>query len=150
MNINALFEILEDCSTEYRKGEPFIQKDDAGAVKVLEIYAMDHESQAPDGLEMVDVHFMKIGVDKAKAEARKDELIALLKDYPKPAELMVGPSYIGVGATIGDQSAAFQLFAIGKVIGMWDIVTPATMGIEGAQADEMAGMGYVLMTGWQA
>ena len=79
-----------------------------------------------------------------------DELIAILKTYPQPERLAGGPSYIEVGGEIGDQGAAFQLFALGKVLGLWDIITPEKLGITGPEANQMAGMGFVMMSGFKA
>lgn len=104
---------------------------------------------APEGLEMVDVEFMVVGVDKAKAETRRAELRAILDAWPQPERLAGGPSYIEVGGVIGDQGAAFLLFALGKVLGLWGLITPASMGITGPDAREMAGAGFVMITGYR-
>lgn len=148
MDMKRLYEILHETTQQYRKGDAF-QVTRSGPIDVLEVFDMPHEGGAPEDLEMVDVHFMTIGVDKAKAEARKDELIALLRDYPAPLELSVGPSYIAVGATIGDQGAAFCLFALGKALGLWEIITPELLGLTGEEAHEAAGRGFIMMSGWR-
>ena len=59
-----------------------------------------------------------------------------------------GPSYIDVGAVLDSQSLAFVLFAVGKVLGLWDIITPETLGIEGEKAGELAGLGFVMISGF--
>ena len=118
---------------------------------VVTIDAMPHVIEAPTGgVEKVDLEFLVIGVDKAAAEKNRAELVEILKTYPQPDRLAGGPSYIEVGAEIGDQGAAFQLFALGKVLGLWDVVTPATMGFTGAEARQIAGSGFVMMTGFKA
>lgn len=162
MDTNRLYEILAETTTQLRKGEvvegtPALvdaimsgDKDKPLPGGVVEIYAMPPESEAPADLEKVDCEFVVIGVDKAKAEARKAELIAILKTYPNAERLAAGPSYIEVGGVIGDQGAAFQLFALGKVLGLWSVITPKTLGFEGAEARQMAGMGYVMMSGFNA
>jgi hypothetical protein len=38
------------------------------------------------------------------------------------------------------------LFALGKVLGLWDVITPEAFGIYGAGADELAGMGMVMFS----
>ena len=171
MNLDRLYQILRETTAQLRKGEE-VEGDPqlVGAVKnfkggdnidelpggSVHIYAMPHESQAKDGIEKVDLHFIVVGVDKAKAEAHKDELVGILKDWPSEAwgnpipKLEEGPSYIHVGGAIGDQGAAFQLFALGKVLGLWDIITPAKLGITGEQANQMAGMGFVMVDGFKA
>jgi hypothetical protein len=149
MDLNRLYKILAATTVQLRKG-PEITERETPNLKVTEIYAMPpaDDPKAAD-LEKVDLEFLVIGVDKAAAERHKDELIEILKTYPQPERLAGGPSYIEVGAEIGDQGAAFQLFALGKVLGLWSVITPATMGFSGAEARAMAGSGFVMMSGWR-
>lgn len=162
MNLDRLYKILGETTVQLRKGE-MVHGDQhlVDAVKegrdldkepggVVTIDAMPHVTEAPSGIEKVDLEFLVIGVDKAAAEKNRAELVEILKTYPQPDRLAGGPSYIEVGAEIGDQGAAFQLFALGKVLGLWDVVTPATMGFTGAEARQMAGSGFVMMTGFKA
>jgi len=159
MNVKKLYEILRETTVQLRKGEVYEgtpelveqakRGDELKGGGVLEVYAMPHVADANPDIEKVDLEFLVIGVNKAIAETRKAELIEILKDYPQPERLAGGPSYIEVGAEIGDQGAAFQLFALGKVLGLWDVITPATMGFAGAEARQMAGSGFVMMTGFK-
>ena len=160
MDLNRLYKILNKTTMQLRKGEVFegtpelVEQATRGGDEplkgggVLEIYAMPHKNEV-SGVEKVDMEFLVIGVDKAKAESHKAELIAILNTYPDPERLAGGPSYIEVGAEIGDQGMAFQLFAIGKVLGLWDVMTPASLGFKGEEAREMAGRGFVMMTGYR-
>ena len=148
MDVNRLLEILAETTCQYRKGEA-IQTTNQPRLKVIEMYDMPHASEADAYYELVDLHFIKVGVDKIKAECRRAELVHLLKDYPDPNELASGPSYIAVGARLGDQGAAFCLFALGKVLGLWGIITPETLGIEGDQARDLVGRGYIMCSGWR-
>ncbi len=148
MNTDKLYQILGETTIQLRKG-PEIEKDQIGPVEVVHIYMMPDASEMPAGMEAVDVHFIIIGVDKAKAEARKADLIDILNHWPQPDRLAAGPSYIEVGGVIGDQGAAFQLFALGKVLGLWGIITPATFGMTGTEADQAAGSGYIMMSGYR-
>lgn len=159
MDTKTLYKILAETTVQLRKGEVFegtpelVAQARSGAKElkgggVLHVYAMPSVSEAPDTLVKIDVEFMVIGVDKEKAEAAKADLIKILKTYPQPEQLAAGPSYIAVGAEIGDQGAAFQLFALGAVLGLWEIITPKTLGLEGAEAREAAGHGFVMITGW--
>lgn len=160
MNVSRLHEILNDSTMQLRKGDVFegtpelVEQAERGDPElkgggVLEVYAMPHENEARNEIEKVDVEFITIGVDKAKAEQHRGELISLLSDYPEPDVLAGGPSYITVGAAIGDQGAAFQLFALGKVLGLWDIITPSRLGLSGEQARQAAGAGYIMITGYR-
>jgi hypothetical protein len=148
MNIPRLYEILNETTVQLRKGA-VVEESRVGPVAVTEVFSMPHVDEAMPGIEKVDLEFLVIGVDKAKAEARKDELVELLRQYSDLDELGQGPSYIAVGARIGDQGAALQLFALGKVLGLWNVVTPATLGMTGAEAREAAGLGYVMITGFR-
>lgn len=164
MNLDRLYQILRETTAQFRKGEGiegdpqlvdavknFKESDNVDKLPdgSVDIYAMPHESQAKDGIEKVDLHFIVVGVDKVKAEQYKDELVAILKTYPQPERLAGGPSYIEVGGEIGDQGAAFQLFALGKILGLWDIITPEKLGFTGAEASQMAGRGFVMMSGFK-
>lgn len=161
MNLERLYEILSATTVQLRKGAAVhgaahlvsalkegrdLSKELGG---VLIIDAMPHESEAPPEFEKVDLCLLTIGVRKAVAENHKAELIALLNNYPDPDSLAGGPSYITVGAEIGDQGAAFQLFALGKVLGLWDIITPALFGMKGEEATRAAGGGYIMITGFR-
>lgn len=132
MDIDKLEEIIRDC---FPKEE------------------VDPE-HLPDHVVVVDVHFMKIGVDLNRARARRDELVALLNDYPIEAwgsplhRLEEGPSYIEVGGAVDDQQRALVLFAIGEALGLWRVITPERMGITGPTADSMAGSGMVTIDGY--
>lgn len=162
MNVTALHDILRKTCGQLRKGEVFegspemVAWAETGEPEapapggVLEVYAMPHESDpAFDGLEKVDLHFVTVVVNKTTAEAERANLIALLNDWPDPDRLAGGPSYIEVGGVIGDQGAAFELFALGKVLGIWDIITPESVGFTGEQARQMAGSGYIMCTGFR-
>ena len=148
MSLPALYDILAETTVQLRKGPEIVQRQ-AGVVEVTEVFAMPHVSDAKPNLELVDLELLTIGVDKARAEAKKDTLIALLKEFPDKELLASGPSYISVGYHIGDQGTAFQLFALGKVLGLWDIITPANFHVTGEKAREMAGVGYIMITGFK-
>lgn len=149
MDLDGLHTILRDTTVQLRKGEKVIEER-VGSVRRVDVYAMPHESEAEDNLVKVDCHFIVVGVDKAGAEQHRDELIAILKTYPAQDRLAGGPSYIEVGAEIGDQGAAFQLFALGEVLGLWQVITPKTIGVTGTAADQLAGSGMVMISEFKA
>lgn len=110
----------------------------------------------PDGIKVVDVHFMKVGIDVDRANKNRGKLIELLAAYPTTAyghpihKLSESPSYTEVGAVVDDQKRALILFALGEVLGFWQVKTPASLGIYGENADKLAGMGLVVISGYNA
>lgn len=145
MDLNRLHEIIEATTRPLRKGH-MVTEQNVGGIAVKEVYGYPHESTEPD-LKKVDVEFFVVGVDAAAAEKRKAELVALLDVFDE-ANLKNGPSYMTVGGALGSQQAAFQLFALGEVLGLWSVITPATFGLTGPEAKEAAGKGYIMISGY--
>lgn len=144
----GLSQIIRGVTTEFRKGEE-VTEINVGGVRRVDVYAMPHESEAPEDLERIDVHFMTVGVSKEGAERERDRLAGILNSYPNPDSLASGPSYIDVGATLGSQDAALRLFALGEVLGMWEVITPERLGFTGHEAVELAGAGMVMTSGYK-
>lgn len=159
MDLDKLYEILADTTVQLRKGEVVhgtpklvaaIDHGDAilpGGVVTIE--AMPAVTEAAPDLDTIDLELLVVGVDRARAEKRRAEFIAVVQGYPNLERLAGGPSYIEVGAEIGNQGAAFQMFALGKTLGLWDVITPASIGVTGPKAAEMAGLGFIMMTGYK-
>lgn len=133
--------IVAACTVPLRKGDPVVTRG-----SVTEIFAMPHTDEVPN-LKKVDCHFIEIGVDVAAAAAFKDELVRLLKLLPDQESIRGGPSYITMGAILGSQELALQLFGLGEALELWLVITPERLGFTGNEARQMAGAGYVLMTG---
>lgn len=150
MDLDRLYAILDDATVQLRKGEIVTIKaaTEERPLNEITIDAMPHV-EAGKGLEIIDLELLSVGVNKAKAEQHQAELLDILSDYPEPERLAGGPSYIEVGAELGDQGKAFQLFALGKVLGLWNVITPAGMGFSGDMARTAAGQGFVMITGWR-
>jgi hypothetical protein len=146
MNIDALYDIINETTVSLRKGAE-VEEREIDGVRTVEIMAMPPESEVHDR-EKVDVVFFTVGVDKAVAERRRPELEAVLAEYPEPDRLIQGPSFIEVGAVVGDQEMALRLFGLGKALGMWDVITPAVMGMTGEAARQIAASGFLMMGGW--
>ncbi len=148
-DLEGLYQIIEEVTTEFRKGEEVVESQ-VGGVKRVDVYAMPHESEVPEDLERIDVHFITVGVAKEKAETQKDRFVGILRGYPQPDRLAGGPSYIEVGGVVGSQDVALRMFALGEVLGLWQVITPKTLGLAGEDADRFAGRGLVMMSGFQA
>lgn len=148
MNTKLLYEILHETTVQLRKG-PVIVEETVEDIDVVHFYFMPDESEAPDHLIKVDLHFITIGVDLEKAENRRKEITEIIQSYPDQNSLSNGPSYITVGGELGDQGAAFQLFALGEALGFWKVITPKKLGLDGDFANEMAGAGYILIDGYE-
>ena len=96
--------------------------------------------------EIVDCHYHLIGVMRDRAEKHKAELVELLKQYPQPDRLKLGPSYIEIAGTLEEHNeTALRLMALGKVLGLWDVLTPASMGVTGDDAHRLAFHGAVTL-----
>lgn len=148
MDTQKVHQILRETTQEFRKGEVVVEHDREG-VHVKEVYAMPHESEADSNLRRVDCHFITVGVNMEAASKRKGELLQLLDDYPFPDRLAEGPSYIEIGGELGSQDAALRLFALGEALELWEVITPEKLGINGPEADELAGGGMVMMSGYK-
>jgi hypothetical protein len=158
MNTEKLHKILKECTIQLRKGEiahgtpELVEAINAGKTKdlpggVVSIDMMPPITAVRPDLVKVDCHFLVIGVDKIKAEEHRAELVEILNDWPDDS-LACGPSYITVGGEIGDQGAAFQLFALGEALGLWEVITPGKLHVTGQQANAMAGQGFIMITGY--
>ena len=95
----------------------------------------------------VNVHFFWVS---ARNNPTKEELKALLlAQYPNPDRLKDGPSYIEIGGVLGDQGLALLLIGLGQLVGLWKAITPEVLGMSGPMAQQMAGSGFVMMSGVQ-
>ena len=141
--------LLGETTRQFRKGAVVTETKTVGLRK-YDIYMMPHESEAPDELTMVDVHFFQVGVDLKKALPRREELVQLLAaDFS--AQLVTDEiNYMTMGALLGSQELAFHLFALGNVLGIWQLLTPERMGMPPDMCELLAGRGLISIIGWNA
>lgn len=102
------------------------------------------EIQYPEEFEFVDCHLITVAVHKGAAKMLGPEIQILLSEWK---ELHNGMSYIEAGYRLGSSQAALQLFALGEVLGLWKVLTPADIlgTIEEPElADRMAAAGYII------
>jgi len=150
MNLDHLRIIIDACTLPLRKGREMVDCEEEG-LQGTDIVVWPRMGDARDDLEEVDVWFLVVGVDKGKAQAHKAELIEWLKSYPEPVVISNGLfSYITLSAVIHDRGTVLRLFALGKVLGLWDVVTPATLGLSGKLAQDAAGRGFIMCTGFKS
>lgn len=142
-----LTKIITESTIQYRKGEPVTTKT-VGNITVHDVYMMPHTSEAEKGLELVDMWFINVGVKRIEAEKHREELVAILNEWPDDP-LSGGLSYISFGGTLGSQDLALMLMALGKFLGFWKVVTPAMFGDIGEEkANELAGRGFIMASGY--
>jgi hypothetical protein len=147
MDTGKLEKILRETTVSLRKGAERTEED-KGNVRVTHLYLMPHADEVKD-VEKVDLHFIVVGVKTAEALNHHDEFVSLVATYPDFERFKQGLSYIELGGVIGDQEAAFQFMALGKVLGLWSLITPEVLGITGSAADMLAGQGLVMISGYK-
>jgi len=151
MNVERLYQILKDSTKVYRKGEE-VEVRKVGNLEVTELFGYGHTSEAPtkDNFDKVDMIFVDVVVDKTKANKYKAEFERILKEYPQPERLAGGPSYIELSPNLElSQEYGLRLMALGKVLGLWDVVSAKTLGLDDATARQMAGRGFLMITGYK-
>lgn len=146
---NKVCDILRATTRQFRKGEDVTEKV-AGRIRVFDIYMMPHVADADPNLVMVDVWFINVGVDKAVAKTKREELVTLLNEWPTEQPLTSGLSYITIGGELGSQDYALCLIALGSVLGLWKVITPGFLvGDDKAKGDELAGAGFIMADGYR-
>lgn len=99
----------------------------------------------PDPSHSVDMVFFKCAAtDQPQAGAFRE-----LTSAHKGEFCSINPfdgkehSYIELGGWIGDQGLAMQYMALGVALGLFTLLSPAMLGLEGKLAMEMAGKGLL-------
>lgn len=143
MDTNRLAQLIGKTTVLLRKGAPVRREGN-----VVTIQSMPHEDEDLDPFTVkVNLTLVSVAVLPVAATHRS-ELIDILRSYPEPERMEGGPSYIEVGGVIGDQGLALRLFALGHVLKLWRVITPETLGVDGEEAKTMAGIGYVMINGY--
>jgi len=101
----------------------------------------------PDG-HTADVQFFKVAL---KNNPDKDVLLKLIKNHHgefNDINIFDGNehNYIEIGGWIGDQGTALLLMGLGKLLGIWELLTPSSMLGDLIPDDlkmQMAGSGMV-------
>jgi hypothetical protein len=128
-----------------RNGHFSIQRYLASCVRHVEKGTLGTE-----GNKVVELHFMTVEVDVAKAQAHGVAFLGFLADSrairPMSSQAEMFTSYTDIGGAVGDQWLGLQAMAAGEALGLWKVYSPADAGYEGADANAIAGAGGV-MTG---
>ena len=151
MDAQKLYDIVQDSTRVFRKGKA-VEERQVGNFYVVELFGHDHTSEAPSGdnFDKVDMVFVDVVVDKAKAEKYRGTLVKQLRDYPQPERLVGGPSYIELAPNLGmEQEGALRVMALGKTLGLWDVMSAKTLGMDDTQARKMAGQGFLMISGYK-
>jgi hypothetical protein len=151
----TLVDYVEAATTVYRKGE-VIKTSSIGEVHVLSIDLFPALPQ--DVTTTVDCHFVTIGFTEALATLSHAEFYELVLSCAhghyqnmEQVDWSNGPSYIAIGAWIGDQTLAFRFMACVQAHGLGEVITPKRLHItDEAMADQMAGLGYIMLSGLRA
>ena len=138
---------------ERHPGEPEVTHTQHGAVKVTTINAYP---EAPPQAVRADVHFVLVAPTEVFPSA--EDLTAAVRGALGPGEfsdmdaatLSGGPSYITLGGWLGSQDLALMLIGAVELAGIAKAITPTLLGMTGETADQMAGMGMVMLgpTAW--
>jgi hypothetical protein len=146
-----VLDALNASTAEFRKGAEVVEEAPKGGVQVTHVYGMPHYHDAPAGMILHDLVFIKVGVDPDAAERVRDVLEDWLRAYPEPERIAGGPSYIELGAQLGSQDYALRLMALGAQLDLWKLITPGTFGFnnDAEEARMMAGRGMVMISGWK-
>ncbi len=151
MDTQKLYDIVRDSTRVFRKGEA-VEARQVGTVDIVDLFGYDHTSEAPlgDKFDKVDMIFIDVVVDRARAEEYRGALVEQLRNYPHPESLAAGPSYIELAPNLGmKQTEALRLMALGQTLRMWDVMSPRTLGVvDDATAKEMAGQGFLMISGY--
>lgn len=98
-----------------------------------------------DSYELVDVHFIYVGIRKDAADPYKERFCAFLSKPPMAPLLKEGVTYIVLGNLLGSETAALYLMALAQYYGVGKCVLPRHLGLHGDEADIAASEGSVVL-----
>ena len=127
-----------------------------------ELAALEAEGKEPPADQAISTHFLRV---LYSPNASKEAFLTWLRHMVQPGSgvfrdvsaerLTEGPSYIELGAWVGDQTDALMVMALGQHHGLWKVITPQVirdMDPNGKFADmdddQLAGVGFVLIEGF--
>ena len=151
MTTKTLSDIVSETTRVFRKGEA-VEERQEGNLKVVELFGYESTNKAPSGdnFDKVDMIFIDVVVDKSRAEKYSKDIREQLRKYPQPERLLGGPSYIELAPNLGmGQEGALRLMALGKTLGLWDVMNGKSLGMSDSEAKQMAGQGFLMISGYK-
>ena len=151
MTTKTLSDIVSETTRVFRKGEA-VEERQEGNLKVVELFGYESTNKAPSGdnFDKVDMIFIDVVVDKSRAEKYNKDIREQLRKYPQPERLLGGPSYIELAPNLGmGQEGALRLMALGKTLGLWDVMNGKSLGMSDSEAKQMAGQGFLMISGYK-
>jgi hypothetical protein len=120
---------IHEATQVFRKGGEVTRKK-VGNIEVVEVFGYPETKEATKELELHDLYFVDVGVDKPKAAELGGAIREWLDQDDERAALMAnGPSYIHMGEWM-EQETALRLFAIGASLGWWKIMNASFIGLD--------------------
>jgi len=141
---NAIRSIVQEQCTPLRLGEE-VTTDSGGATH---LWFMPHIDEEP-GYEHDKIHvsFFAVAINKKLCDQTREDFVKLVEQASD--SWRDGPNYLQIGAAIGSQEYALSFIALGRYYGLWNILSPQTMGIDDPTlAEKMAGLGMINPQGW--
>jgi len=134
-------------------------------MKELIKYVLDHTVQGPCSCgkcdsapekeekpkgHTINMYYFDVSV---KNDPDKETLKKLISENHKgdfaDMDLLDGVerSYLDIGRWIGDQGIGMLLMALGRILGLWDVMTPNSLPLPKEMKDRMAGAGMISILG---
>lgn len=99
----------------------------------------------------VDVYLFTVEVPLAALAAFRDDFIELVRAHPWHAQFRSGINYVDAAGPDGftGQAQALIAFALGQMLGLWQVVTPLLLGTPEPAAGQQARGGFITITGYK-
>lgn len=149
MDKTRLMEVLNKSTCLISKGECTRRKMPGISILLWGLLLSATDPEATQ-LQQVDCHFITVGVNKYQAEQGRSEFIQFLESYPDAQKLFDGPSYKSVAGIVGDEMTALRVFALGQVLGLWEVLLPNQLDVPPELADEAVDLGLIVTTGYHS
>ena len=137
--MDRLREILQGATVPLRRGNP--------AERPVDTRGLPHESEY-DHLEKVDCYYIYVGIHTEAAELCREEFVQLVYSNPVLRKIESGLGYREAAKELGNYRLALSLFALGEYLGLWQTITPVTLGFSFADASRLAEKGFIIATGF--